>query len=50
MVERTQALSHRPATDRWLAPLPHPSRSGENALPAFAQPLAAAEFWNRLGL
>jgi hypothetical protein len=36
--------------ERWLAPLPHPSWSGEAALPDLAQPLLAAEFWKRLGL
>jgi hypothetical protein len=34
---------------RWFAPHPHPSSSGET-LPDLAQPLAAAEFWKRLGL
>ena len=33
----------------WLTPLPHPSWSGETA-PALARPIAAAEFWRRLGL
>jgi hypothetical protein len=36
--------------DRWLIPLPHPSWSGEAALRDQLPPLAAAEFWNRLGL
>jgi hypothetical protein len=39
----------RPRHQRWLAPHPHPSWSGET-LPDLAQPLAAAEFWKRLGL
>jgi hypothetical protein len=34
--------------DVWLTPLPHPSWSGEAT--ASARPLAAAEFWRRLGL
>jgi hypothetical protein len=36
--------------DRWLVPLPHPSWSGEAAMPDLGRRFNAAEFWKRLGL
>ena len=50
MPQRTRTVSEFRQGDRWLVPLPHPSWSGEAAMPAIAQPLIAAEFWKRLGL
>ena len=50
MPNRTRALSNRWPTERTYAPLPHPSWSGEAAAAQLARPLAAADFWNRLGL
>lgn len=40
----------RPASERWIAPLPHPSWSGEATAADLAYPLPATEFWQRLGL
>ena len=50
MPQRTRTVSAFRQGDRWLVPLPHPSWSGEAAMPGLAPPLIAAEFWNRLGL
>ena len=49
MPNRTRALSNKWPTERTCLPLPHPSWSGEAAA-QLARPLAAADFWNRLGL
>lgn len=43
------SLERRPR-GLWLTPLPHPSWSGEARAAAPARPLAASEFWQRLGL
>ena len=43
----------RPSSDKWptdRAYIPHPSWSGEASAAQLARPLAAADFWNRLGL
>ena len=50
MPNRTRTSPRARQGDRWLVPLPHPSWSGEAALPDLSQPLLAAEFWKRLGL
>ena len=50
MPQRTRTVSESRQGDRWLVPLPHPSWSGEAAMPSLAQPLIPAEFWKRLGL
>jgi hypothetical protein len=50
MPNRTRTVSEFRQGDRWLMPLPHPSWSGEAAMPRPARPLIPAEFWNRLGL
>jgi hypothetical protein len=50
MPNRTQTTSEPRPRDRWLTPLPHPSWSGEAALPDLAQPFVASEFWKRIGL
>jgi len=50
MPQRTRIVSEFRQGDRWLMPLPHPSWSGEAAMPRLSQPIIAAEFWKRLGL
>jgi hypothetical protein len=51
MPQRTRTVSESRQGDRWLVPLPHPSWSGEAAMPALAPgSFGAAEFWKRLGL
>ena len=50
MPNSTRQTSKLRQGDRWLRPLPHPSWSGEAALPNLPQPFAAADFWKRLGL
>ena len=50
MPNRTRASSNRWPADRAYIPLPHPTWSGEASAAQLAQPLAAADFWTRLGL
>lgn len=50
MPQRTRTVPEFRQDDRWLVPLPHPSWSGESAMPGLSQPLIATEFWKRLGL
>jgi hypothetical protein len=49
MPHRTRISPKFRQGDLWLAPLPHPSWSGEAVLDR-AQPVVPAEFWQRLGL
>ena len=50
MPNRTRSSSNRWPADLAHVPLPHPSWAGEASLAQLSRPLAAAEFWNRLGL
>jgi len=49
MPNRIHASPTKSPTERTWLPLPHPSWSGEAAA-QLARPLAAADFWKRLGL
>ena len=50
MPNRTRPSSSRWSADPGYIPIPHPSWGGEASAAQLARPLAAAEFWNRLGL
>ena len=50
MPNRSRTSLPRSSRQRWLPPLPHPSWSGEPRPAGPHKPLAAAEFWSRLGL
>jgi len=50
MPNRTRPSSNRWPAERTHIPLPHPSWSGEASASQLARPLAAADFWNQLGL